>query len=147
MKMAISLLQEYGLPLGLLPLAHVIEHKLVSYDTEINGYVQKNKIKKLKGVKAKELMLWPPVSEISVDDPPTAKIHFKRLLLQASNITITSYQLPLLESQAKLHSLILSLNSPINLSSFFFNYALSKYYYGKQRKRKHSKYVYHLGLK
>ncbi|KAL1292400.1 hypothetical protein HN51_060846 [Arachis hypogaea] len=104
MKMAISLLEESGLPLGLLPLAHVIEvgyvrstgymwilqkkkvehnfkliSKHVSYDTEINGYVQKKKIKKLKGVKAKELMLWPPVSEISVDDPPTGKIHFKSL--------------------------------------------------------------------
>ncbi|XP_015958058.1 uncharacterized protein LOC107482173 [Arachis duranensis] len=104
MKMAISLLEESGLPLGLLPLADVIEvgyvrstgymwilqkkkvehnfkliSKLVSYDTEINGYVQKKKIKKLKGVKAKELMLWPPVSEISVDDPPTGKIHFKSL--------------------------------------------------------------------
>ncbi|KAJ0112524.1 hypothetical protein Patl1_02429 [Pistacia atlantica] len=45
--------------------------KLVSYDTEINGYIEKKKIKKLKGVKAKELMLWPPVSEIKVDDPPT----------------------------------------------------------------------------
>ncbi|KAL1328725.1 hypothetical protein HN51_038527 [Arachis hypogaea] len=104
MKMAISLLEESGLPLELLPLADVIEvgyvrstgymwilqkkkvehnfkliSKLVSYDTEINGYVQKKKIKKLKGVKAKELMLWPPVSEISIDDPPTGKIHFKSL--------------------------------------------------------------------
>lgn len=104
MKVASSLLEEFGLPLGLLPLADVIEvgfvqttgymwilqkkkvehsfkmvKKLVSYDTEITGYVNKNVIKKLKGVKAKELMLWPPVSEIKVDDPPTGKIHFKSL--------------------------------------------------------------------
>ena len=103
-KLAVSVLEESGLPLGLLPLADVIEvrfvrstgymwilqkkkvehnfkliSKLVSYDTEINGYVQKNKIKKLKGVKAKELMLWPPVSEITVDEPSTGKIHFKSL--------------------------------------------------------------------
>ncbi|XP_031131974.1 uncharacterized protein LOC116033365 [Ipomoea triloba] len=103
-KMAVSLLEEFGLPMGLLPLADVIEvgfvkssgymwivqkkkvehnfkmiSKLVSYDTEIYGYVEKKRIKKLKGVKAKELMLWPPVSEISVDDPPTGKIHFKSL--------------------------------------------------------------------
>ena len=44
--------------------------KLVTYDAEITGYVSK-KIKKLKGVKAKELMLWPPASEITVDVPPT----------------------------------------------------------------------------
>nr|CAD1834167.1 unnamed protein product [Ananas comosus var. bracteatus] len=94
MKLAVSLLEEFGLPLGLLPLADVsevgfvkatgymwiaqknkIQHsfkmvsKLVSYDTEISGYVEKRRIKKLKGVKAKELMLWPPVNEIAVDDP------------------------------------------------------------------------------
>ncbi|XP_041004041.1 uncharacterized protein LOC121249398 [Juglans microcarpa x Juglans regia] len=104
MQMATSLLQESKLPLGLLPLADVIEvgyvketgymwivqrkkvehefkkiSKLVSYDTEITGFIQKNKIKKLKGVKAKELMLWPPVSEITADDSPTGKIQFKSL--------------------------------------------------------------------
>ncbi|KAI5559473.1 hypothetical protein Peur_027047 [Populus x canadensis] len=104
LKMAISLLEEFGLPLGLLPLADVIEvgfvsstgymwivqkkkvehnfkmaSKLVSYGTDITGYVSKKQIKKLKGVKAKELMLWPPVNEITVDDPPTGKIHFKSL--------------------------------------------------------------------
>lgn len=103
-RMAASLLEEFGLPAGLLPLADVmevgyvkntgymwilqkkkVEHnfkmvsKLVSYDTEINGFIGKKKIKKLKGVKAKELMLWPPVNEITVDDPPTGKIHFKSL--------------------------------------------------------------------
>ncbi|XP_061357777.1 uncharacterized protein LOC133302070 [Gastrolobium bilobum] len=104
LKMAVSLLQEFELPAGLLPLADVIEvgfvkatgymwivqkkkvehqfkliSKLVSYDSEITGIISKKKIKKLKGVKAKELMLWPPVSEISVDDPPTGKIQFKSL--------------------------------------------------------------------
>ena len=103
-KLAISILGEFGLPLGLLPLADVIEvgfvrstgymwilqkkkvehsfkliSKLVSYDTEINGYVQNKKIKKLKGVKAKELMLWPPVNEITVDEQAPGKIHFKSL--------------------------------------------------------------------
>ncbi|KAF9683862.1 hypothetical protein SADUNF_Sadunf04G0058100 [Salix dunnii] len=104
LKMAISLLEEFELPLGLLPLEDVIEvgfvrstgymwivqkkklehnfriaSKLVSYDTDIKGYVNKKQIKKLKGVKAKELMLWPPVHEITVDDPLTGKIHFKSL--------------------------------------------------------------------
>lgn len=104
LKMATSLLQEFELPMGLLPLADVVEvgyvketgymwivqrkkvehefkliSKLVSYDTEITSRIEKKRIKKLKGVKAKELMLWPPVSEITVDDPPTGKIHFKSL--------------------------------------------------------------------
>ncbi|GJM89808.1 hypothetical protein PR202_ga06029 [Eleusine coracana subsp. coracana] len=102
--MAVALLEEFGLPLGLLPLADVIEvgfvratgymwiaqrkkvehqfkkiSKQVSYDVEITGYVKTKCIKKLKGVKAKELMLWPPVNEIYVDDPPTGKIHSRAL--------------------------------------------------------------------
>ncbi|KAM3350231.1 hypothetical protein ACQJBY_022803 [Aegilops geniculata] len=104
LKLAASLLEEFGLPLGLLPLADVIEvgfvratgymwiaqqkkvehrfkmvSKQVSYDVEITGYVKTKCIKKLKGVKAKELMLWPPVNEITVDDPPTGKIVFRSL--------------------------------------------------------------------
>ena len=103
-KAAAALLEEFGLPLGLLPLEDVTEvgfvrdtgyfwlaqrkkvehrfHKIgkqVSYDVEITGLVSAKRIKKLKGVKAKELMLWPPVNEIIVDDPPTGKIHFKSL--------------------------------------------------------------------
>ncbi|KAI6697250.1 hypothetical protein NL676_017369 [Syzygium grande] len=88
LKMAISLLQKFELPQGLLPLANVVEvgvehqfkiiSKLVSYDTEVKGYIEKGKIKKLKGVKAKELMLWPPVSEITAESP-AGKIHFKSL--------------------------------------------------------------------
>ncbi|KAE8706778.1 Detected protein of unknown function [Hibiscus syriacus] len=34
---------------------------------------------KLKGDKAKELMLWPPVNEITIDDKQLGKIHFKSL--------------------------------------------------------------------
>ncbi|KAF9609195.1 hypothetical protein IFM89_014036 [Coptis chinensis] len=104
MKLSVALLEEFGLPLGLLPLENVIEvgfvrstgymwilqtkkvehkftmiSKLVSYDTDIHGYVEKNRIKKLKGVKAKELMLWPPVNEIIVDEGASGKIHFKSL--------------------------------------------------------------------
>ncbi|KAH0449673.1 hypothetical protein IEQ34_020365 [Dendrobium chrysotoxum] len=104
MKLALSVVEEFDLPLGLLPLSDVIEvgfvretgyiwltqknkiehnfklaSKLVSYDREISGYIEPKRVRKLKGVKAKELLLWPPVNEITVDDPPTGKIHFKSL--------------------------------------------------------------------
>ncbi|CAN4105585.1 unnamed protein product [Withania somnifera] len=72
---------KFGTPMGLLPLADVIEVGFV----KSTGYmwIQQNKkvehkfnmISKL----AKELMLWPLVNEITVDDPPTGKIHFKSL--------------------------------------------------------------------
>ncbi|XP_068664573.1 uncharacterized protein [Aristolochia californica] len=104
MKLALSILEEFEMPMGLLPLEDVIEvgfvrptgymwiaqkkkvehqfkmiNKLVSYDAKINGFVEKKRIKKLKGVKAKEFLLWPPVNEITVDNPPSGKIHFKSL--------------------------------------------------------------------
>ncbi|CAN1759165.1 hypothetical protein LINPERHAP1_LOCUS7049 [Linum perenne] len=104
MKISVSLLRDFELPEGLLPLEDVVETgyvketgyfwivqnkaithefkvigKQVSYDLEINGFIEKNKVKNLKGVQAKELIFWPPVSEITVDDPPTGKIHFKSI--------------------------------------------------------------------
>lgn len=105
LKQAVALLEEFKLPTGLLPLEDVVEigyvkatgymwitqkkkvehnfklaGKLVSYATEINGYLEKRRIKKLSGVKAKELLIWAPVGDISVDDSAVvaaAKIHFK----------------------------------------------------------------------
>ncbi|GLJ38635.1 hypothetical protein SUGI_0787730 [Cryptomeria japonica] len=104
LKQAAALLKEFGLPEGLLPLADVVEvgyvkssgymwisqkkkvehtfkliSKQVSYDTEIHGYIQNGRIKKLKGVKAKELLIWAPVGDITVESPPTGKIQFKSL--------------------------------------------------------------------
>ncbi|XP_058083582.1 uncharacterized protein LOC131231427 [Magnolia sinica] len=96
------LLQEVGLPRGLLPLHDIIEcgyieetgyvwlkqkkktehyfekiGKNVSYATDITAYVEKLKIKKLTGVKVKELMIWLTLNEITVDDPPTGKLTCK----------------------------------------------------------------------
>ena len=51
--------------------------KLVSYAPEVTAIVEKGKIKKLTGVKTKELLVWVQLSDIYVDDPPTGKITFK----------------------------------------------------------------------
>ncbi|CAK9255842.1 unnamed protein product [Sphagnum jensenii] len=51
--------------------------KLVSYADEVKGYLQPNRIKNLSGVHAKEFFFWVPIGDISVDEPPTGKIHFK----------------------------------------------------------------------
>ncbi|KAJ1383513.1 hypothetical protein SESBI_43348 [Sesbania bispinosa] len=96
------LLKEIGLPNGLLPLKNMEEcgydketgfvwlkqkkstnhkfekiGKLVSYAPEVTAYVEFGKIKKLTGVKTKELLVWTTLSDIYVDDPPTGKITFK----------------------------------------------------------------------
>ncbi|KAF7817982.1 uncharacterized protein G2W53_023437 [Senna tora] len=97
-----ELLKEIELPNGLLPLkdmeecgyvretgfvwmkqkkssTHKFEKigKLVSYAPEVTAQVEKGKIKKLTGVKTKELLIWVSLSDIYVDDPPTGKITFK----------------------------------------------------------------------
>ncbi len=51
--------------------------QVVSYAEEVKGYLLLNRIKNLSGVRAKEFFFWVPVGDISVDDPPTGKIHFK----------------------------------------------------------------------
>ncbi|KAK7259006.1 hypothetical protein RIF29_24600 [Crotalaria pallida] len=97
-----ELLKEIALPNGLLPLKDIEEcgynrengfvwlkqkksythkfekiGKLVSYAPEVTAHVEHGKIKKLSGVKTKELLLWVSLSDIFVDDPPTGKITFK----------------------------------------------------------------------
>ncbi|PIA60958.1 hypothetical protein AQUCO_00300464v1 [Aquilegia coerulea] len=98
----VFLLSEVGLPTGLLPLKDIIEcgyveetgfvwlkqkkkieHKFqkvgkqVTYGTEITAYVEKYKIKKLTGVKVKELLVWVTLSDIVVEDPENGKITFR----------------------------------------------------------------------
>ncbi|CAN1142553.1 hypothetical protein LINPERPRIM_LOCUS26078 [Linum perenne] len=101
-KTAVSLLKRFGLPEGLLPLENVtesgyveetryfwmvqkemIKHEFkmigrqVTLDKEISTYFDNNKAMKIRGVKAKELMLSLPVSEMFVDS--AGKIHFKSI--------------------------------------------------------------------
>ncbi|KAJ3685323.1 hypothetical protein LUZ61_014487 [Rhynchospora tenuis] len=101
MKLALSVLEEFSLPRGILLLADVteagfvrstgyfwvrqqrgVEHyfkkvgKLVSYETEITGRIQHNSIKELKGVSAK-LLLWLSINEIIIEESSVENIHFK----------------------------------------------------------------------
>lgn len=91
------LLREAGLPNGLLPLEDLtecgyvqetgyvwlkqgrrVDHvfrslgRLVSYGAEITGYAEKGRIRKVKGIKTRELMLWVPVEEIAALGDPAA---------------------------------------------------------------------------
>lgn len=96
-----ELLEEICLPKGLLPLEDLVEvgynrstgfvwlkqkkrkqHKFqrigrnVSYDTEVTAFVEKQRMKKLTGVKSKELLIWVTISDIYIDDPSSGKIAF-----------------------------------------------------------------------
>ncbi|CAM0949511.1 unnamed protein product [Alopecurus aequalis] len=103
------LLAETELPLGLLPLKDIIEcgyveetgfvwlkqkkkvdhyfakaGRYVSYAAEVSAYAEKGRLKKITGVKAKEMLIWVSLTEICVDDPPTGKLHCKAMGLSRS---------------------------------------------------------------
>lgn len=98
------LLHETGLPSGLLPLQDIIEcgyveetgfvwlkqrrkvdhyfakaGRHVSYGAEVSAVADKGRLKKITGVKAKEMLIWVTLHEICVDDPPQGKLHCKAI--------------------------------------------------------------------
>lgn len=102
MEKSIELIESYGLPGGLLPLKDVVEGGWVeetgfvwistkkkqdhhfkradrhcSYDKLVTCVMEKNKMKDIKGVKARDMLVWVPVNEITIDDKKPPKLHFK----------------------------------------------------------------------
>ncbi|CAH8355498.1 unnamed protein product [Eruca vesicaria subsp. sativa] len=96
-----ELLALFNLPTGLLPLKDMIEvghnktkgfvwmkmrskiehtfgeiGRKVIYDTEITAYVENRRLKRLTGVKSKELMIWVPVHDIFIKEKEQEKITF-----------------------------------------------------------------------
>ncbi|GAB2296897.1 hypothetical protein Dimus_030998 [Dionaea muscipula] len=96
-----ELLQEMNLPNGLLPLTDIVEvgynratgfvwakqkkpsqhrfskiGKTVSYDTEVTAFVEDRRMKRLTGVKSKEILIWVTLSEIFIGDSSSGKISF-----------------------------------------------------------------------
>ncbi|CAN6446330.1 unnamed protein product [Victoria cruziana] len=101
-KRAIQLLDEFRIPRGLFPLDDIIEIGLVrtegfiwlrqkkkkdhyfeqigrsvSFAAEVTAFIEPHRMKKVTGVKAKELLLWIGVSEMVVDDSSSGNICFK----------------------------------------------------------------------
>ncbi|MQM04085.1 hypothetical protein Taro_036878 [Colocasia esculenta] len=99
---SVLLLETLGFPKGVLPLKNLEECGLVretgfvwmkqkvpyehyfkgtntrvSYATEVTAYVEKNRMKKMTGVKSRQMLLWVPLAEMSIDDPAGQKITFK----------------------------------------------------------------------
>ncbi|KAJ4956207.1 hypothetical protein NE237_012990 [Protea cynaroides] len=106
---SIKLLRELGFPKGVLPLKELEEcgrvretgfvwmrskapyehffvetNTRVSYATEVTAYIEKGKMKKMTGIKSKQMLLWVPITEMSViiqeqevEEPGSHKIYFK----------------------------------------------------------------------
>ncbi|KAF4347254.1 hypothetical protein CsatB_030456 [Cannabis sativa] len=112
-----ELLNEIFLPNGLLPLKDIEEcgyvretgfvwlkqkksvthkfdkiGKLVSYANEVTAIAEPHRIKKLTGVKTKELLVWITLSDIYVDNPPTEKITFKTPSGLSRSFPVSAFQ-------------------------------------------------------
>ena len=113
----LSLLQDMGLPRGLLPVAEIEECGVVketgfvwvkrtkkyeylykttgilsSYASEITAYIEKGKMKKITGVKAKDFHIWFGLSEMRIDDPASGMIYVKTSLGVGKNVPIKTYE-------------------------------------------------------
>uniref|UniRef100_A0A7N0TEM0 Uncharacterized protein n=1 Tax=Kalanchoe fedtschenkoi TaxID=63787 RepID=A0A7N0TEM0_KALFE len=134
------LLREVGLPNGLLPLHDIeevgrveetgfvwlkqkkkINHKFekigrpVTYDTEITAIADRGsgRIKKLTGVKSKELLVWLTISEIYVDNPPTGKITFKTPSGLSRTFPVSAFEVEEKEQVEKVAPAVLPLNGAV----------------------------------
>ncbi|XP_048562447.1 uncharacterized protein LOC125543220 [Triticum urartu] len=99
---AVELLAETNMPLGLLPLADIEEvgynratgfvwlrqkkalthtfkqiGRQVSYGTEVTAFVEDRKMKRMTGVKSKELLIWITLCDMYIDKDDPSKITFK----------------------------------------------------------------------
>ncbi|CAD6216907.1 unnamed protein product [Miscanthus lutarioriparius] len=118
-KAAVELLGEIGLPKGLFPLDDMqefgynreagfmwlvrgkkkVEHtfkkikQTVSYAGEVTAFVEKGKLKRIAGVKTKELMIWLSVVEVYVDESAPGKVTFKTGTGLSDSFDATAFEL------------------------------------------------------
>ncbi|XP_039139293.1 uncharacterized protein LOC120276690 [Dioscorea cayenensis subsp. rotundata] len=117
-KKSIKLLEDIGLPNGLFPLEDIEEFgynceagfvwliqkkkkehtfkkikRAVSYAHEVTAFVEKGKMKKMTGVKTKELMLWLSVVEMYIEDPSSKKITFKTGTGLSDSFPVSAFEL------------------------------------------------------
>ncbi|EYU33362.1 hypothetical protein MIMGU_mgv11b0121611mg, partial [Erythranthe guttata] len=96
---SLELLEKINMPKGLLPLEDLIEvghneatgfvwlkqkkskthvfraiGRSVWYDTEVTAFVEDRRMKRLTGVKSKEILIWVTISDISIQDPASGKL-------------------------------------------------------------------------
>ncbi|KAG1366902.1 hypothetical protein COCNU_13G006920 [Cocos nucifera] len=117
-KKSVHLLEELGLPKGLLPLVDIEEFgynrtagfmwliqkkkkehtfkkikQTVSYATEVTAFMEQHKMKKITGVKTKELLLWLSVVEVYINDPSSEKITFKTGTGLSDSFPVSAFEL------------------------------------------------------
>ncbi|KAJ4800867.1 hypothetical protein LUZ62_018532 [Rhynchospora pubera] len=117
-KNSVELFKDLGLPKGLFPLDNIeefgynrnagfiwfvqkkkIEHtfkkikQFVSYATEVTAFVEKGKLKKITGVKTKELLLWLSVVEVYMEEASKEKVTFKTGTGLSESFNVSAFEI------------------------------------------------------
>lgn len=115
-RQSIELLEELGFPRGVLPLKDLVEcgrvresgfvwmkqkapyehffeatNTRVSYAIEVTAYVENRRMKKMSGIKSKQMFMWVPINEMVIEDPNENKILFKTPMGIGRSFPITSF--------------------------------------------------------
>ncbi|KFK31484.1 hypothetical protein AALP_AA6G118200 [Arabis alpina] len=112
-----EILSTMNLPKGLLPLDNMTEigynkstgyvwikiknkitHKFkaigqnVSYDSEVTAFVENRRMRKLSGVKSRELFLWVTIADIAINDQDPTKITFATSTGLSRTFPVTAFE-------------------------------------------------------
>ncbi|RRT35366.1 hypothetical protein B296_00051796 [Ensete ventricosum] len=123
---SMKLLEEIHLPGGLLPLpaleevgynratgfvwlkqkkatTHVFKaiSKKVSYAPEVTAFVEDRRMKRLSGVKSRELLIWVSLSDMYIDDPESKRITFKSQAGISLSFPVSAFQAEEEEERSK----------------------------------------------
>ncbi|XP_028788344.1 uncharacterized protein LOC114744341 [Neltuma alba] len=74
---------------------HRFDNILVCFDTEVTAFLEPNKIKNLRGVKARDFLVWFTLIEIYVRDPPPPQgsvITFRSLLGLSTSFPLSLFK-------------------------------------------------------
>ncbi|KAJ0989368.1 hypothetical protein J5N97_007724 [Dioscorea zingiberensis] len=117
-KKCVELLEELHLPRGLLPLNNLTEvgrnkatgfvwlrqpksvthnfdkiGKPVSYASEVTAFVEDRRMKKMSGVKTKEMLIWVSLSDMFIGDAGGDKITFKTPTGLSRSFPVSAFEL------------------------------------------------------
>ncbi|KAJ4795344.1 hypothetical protein LUZ62_046590 [Rhynchospora pubera] len=93
-KKSVQLLEELGLPKEK-KREHTFKKikRVVSYADQVTEFVEKGQLKKITGVKTKELLLWLTVVEVYVDEACKEKVTFKTGTGLSESFDVSAFEL------------------------------------------------------
>ncbi|MQL92084.1 hypothetical protein Taro_024721 [Colocasia esculenta] len=63
------------------------------YASEMTAFVERRRVKKITGIKAKQLLLWLSVTDMYIDDPASGKITFKTATGFSVSFPVSAFEL------------------------------------------------------